>query len=59
MCFFLPAGASYAVSAYVSSYVTKVDKFENISWREVYREIDEELRSGINNLEAKEGKDDV
>jgi len=46
ICHFLrsPIGSSYAVAAYVSSYVSKVDKFVNTSWRDIVREIDYELR---------------
>jgi hypothetical protein len=38
-------GSSFAVSAYVTSYISKLDKFGTVSWRDVIHELEGQLRA--------------
>ena len=38
-------GNSFAVAAYVTSYISKPDKFMKIGWRDILRELDTQIES--------------
>ena len=41
------SGSSFAVAAYVTSYISKVDKFSNVGWKDVMRELDAQIKSAV------------
>lgn len=47
------SGNSFAVAAYVTSYISKPDKFAKIGWRDILRELDTQIE---NIAEANKGK---
>ena len=38
-------GSSFAVAAYVTSYISKVDKFSKVGWKDIIRELDSQIRA--------------
>ena len=39
------SGSSFAVAAYVTSYISKVDKFNKVGWKDLLRELDTQIKS--------------
>ena len=37
-------GNSFAVAAYVTSYISKVDKLNKVGWKDVLRELDAHIK---------------
>ena len=38
-------GSSFAVAAYVTSYISKVDKFNKVGWKDLLRELDKQIKN--------------
>ena len=46
-------GPSFAVAAYVTSYISKMDKFTKVGWRDVMHELDSQLRASADAYKGK------
>ena len=40
-----PLAESFAAAAYVTSYISKMDKFAKVGWKDVLRELESQLRA--------------
>ena len=38
-------GSSFAVAAYVTSYISKVDKLNKVGWKDLLRELDTQIQN--------------